>query len=172
MNNIKGIITYIITGLYSVGKITRSQDPNFRTAYWLTIKRSLNLKRNPSSLRHTSTEHVKTPSRGGDISIMVLQREAFYISTLYIVSHKGLNLEFNLKPFVWLDWFWKKTKHFSWYDLRNTFINLTPFWKLYFCWWKISLLFSLFDFFVSSCSRSQQSLANCQTELASISKPF
>lgn len=58
------------------------------------------MKHNLSSLRYFGIEHVKAPRRGGDINNILLRREAFYIFHLNTLSPKGLNLDFDLKPFL------------------------------------------------------------------------
>ena len=52
-----------------------------------------------SSLRYLGIERVKLPPRGGDIDTLLLQREAFWISTLNTVA-KGLNESFDIRPFL------------------------------------------------------------------------
>lgn len=53
-----------------------------------------------SSLRYTGIEKVNLPRRGGDIDTILLQREAFWMFTLDTLSPKGLNEDFDLRPFL------------------------------------------------------------------------
>ncbi len=55
---------------------------------------------NVSALRYTGIELVKPPDRGGDVNSLLLRREAFWIYTLGTLSPKGLNEEFDLRPFL------------------------------------------------------------------------
>uniref|UniRef100_A0A4W5PKF4 pyrroline-5-carboxylate reductase n=1 Tax=Hucho hucho TaxID=62062 RepID=A0A4W5PKF4_9TELE len=49
-----------------------------------------------SSLRYTGIEHVALPRRGGNIEILLLQREAYWIFYLKTLTPKGLNIDFDL----------------------------------------------------------------------------
>lgn len=55
---------------------------------------------NVSSLRYIGIELVKQPARGGDINSLILRREAFWIYTLDTLAPKGLNVDFDLRPFL------------------------------------------------------------------------
>nr|XP_055053666.1 uncharacterized protein LOC129438772 isoform X1 [Misgurnus anguillicaudatus] len=55
---------------------------------------------NLASLRYCGIEVVKTPPRGGDINSLLLRREAFWIYTLDTLFPKGMNEEFDLRPFL------------------------------------------------------------------------
>lgn len=53
-----------------------------------------------SSLRYLGIELVKLPSRGGNINSLLLKREAYWIYKLDTLSPRGLNEDFDLRPFL------------------------------------------------------------------------
>ena len=53
-----------------------------------------------STLSYCGIELVKQPSRGGDLNALLLKREAFWIYTLDTLSPRGLNEDFDLRPFL------------------------------------------------------------------------
>lgn len=55
---------------------------------------------NVSTLRYLGIEQVKISNRGGDLNALLLKREAFWIYTLNTISPKGMNEEFDLRPFL------------------------------------------------------------------------
>lgn len=55
---------------------------------------------NVSTLRYVGIEQIQLSNRGGDVNNKLLQREAFWIFTLDTMSPKGLNEEFDLRPFL------------------------------------------------------------------------
>jgi len=55
---------------------------------------------NVSSLRYCGIELVKQPFRGGDVNRLLLKWEAFWIYTLDTLAPKGLNEDFDLRPFL------------------------------------------------------------------------
>lgn len=55
---------------------------------------------NLATLQYIGIEHVAIPRRGGDIDNLLLRREAFYIYTLNTIAPKGMNMYFDLKPFL------------------------------------------------------------------------
>lgn len=55
---------------------------------------------NVSALRYLGIEQVKLTSRGGDINSLLLKREAYWIYTLETLNPKGLNEDFDLRPFL------------------------------------------------------------------------
>ncbi len=59
-----------------------------------------NSRHSVSTLQHIGIEVVKCPRRGGDINILILQREAFWIFTLDTLSPRGLNEDFDIRPFL------------------------------------------------------------------------
>ncbi|KAL2092169.1 hypothetical protein ACEWY4_011967 [Coilia grayii] len=116
---IKGVITcntnnviYMLRcpcGLAYIGKTTRclktriaehrsnirNQDDKSPVAIHFT-----KAAHNVSTLRYTGIEQVKPPSRGGDINALLLRREAYWIYTLGTLSPRGMNEEFDLRPFL------------------------------------------------------------------------
>ena len=50
------------------------------------------------SLKYTGIEHVALPRRGGNIEILLLQRDAYWISYLKTLTPSGLNIDFDLRP--------------------------------------------------------------------------
>ena len=117
--NIKGIITcntnnviYMLKcpcGLAYIGKTTRplktrisehrsnirNHDPKSPVAVHFTQH-----GHSVSTLRYSGIEVIKSPRRGGDINALLLKREAFWIYSLETLSPKGLNEEFDLRPFL------------------------------------------------------------------------
>ncbi|XP_041922081.1 uncharacterized protein LOC121685553 [Alosa sapidissima] len=117
--NIKGTITcntsnviYMLKcpcGLAYIGKTTRplktrisehrsnirNHDPKSPVAVHFT-----QCSDNLSSLRYCGIEVVKTPTRGGDINSLLLKKEAFWIYTLDTLAPRGMNEEFDLRPFL------------------------------------------------------------------------
>lgn len=59
-----------------------------------------NAKHSVSCLKYTGIEKVNPARRGGDIDTILLQREAFWIYTLDTLSPRGLNEDFDLRPFL------------------------------------------------------------------------
>ncbi len=59
-----------------------------------------NSRHSVSTLQYIGIEVVKCPRRGGDINILLLQREAFWIFTLDTLSPRGLNEDFDIHPFL------------------------------------------------------------------------
>lgn len=57
-------------------------------------------RHNVSALRYQGIEHVTLSNRGGDINSALLKREAFWIYTLDTLNPRGLNEEFDLRPFL------------------------------------------------------------------------
>lgn len=57
-------------------------------------------KHSVSSLKYTGIEKVNSPRRGGDMDTILLQREAFWIYTLDTLNPRGLNEDFDLRPFL------------------------------------------------------------------------
>lgn len=57
-------------------------------------------RHNVSTLRYLGIEHIQLTNRGGDINSVLFKREAFWIYTLDTLSPKGLNKDFDLKPFL------------------------------------------------------------------------
>ena len=55
-----------------------------------------------SSLIYTGIEHVALPRRGGNMEILLLQREAYWISCLKTLTPGALNIDFDLSPFNYL----------------------------------------------------------------------
>lgn len=53
-----------------------------------------------ASLRYIGIERIQPPSRGGDVNSILLKREALWIYTLDTLSPKGLNEDFDLRPFL------------------------------------------------------------------------
>ena len=53
-----------------------------------------------SSLRYTAVQKVNQSNRGGDFENALLRREAFWISYLNTLSPNGLNMDFDLRPFL------------------------------------------------------------------------
>ena len=53
-----------------------------------------------SSLRYIGIEQVSKPRRGGDFDSLLLQREAAWIYKLQTLAPHGLNVEFDLRPFL------------------------------------------------------------------------
>ena len=53
-----------------------------------------------SSLRYIGIEKVNVPRRGGDIEQLLLKREASWIYQLKTLSPMGLNIDFDLRPFL------------------------------------------------------------------------
>ena len=51
-----------------------------------------------SSLKYTGIEHIALPRRGGNIEILLLQREAYWRSYLKTLTPSGLNIDFDLSP--------------------------------------------------------------------------
>lgn len=73
----------------------RNHDTKSPVAVHFTMK-----KHNVSSLKYVGIEQVKLPPRGGDINSLLLKREAFWIYTLGTLAPKGLNEDFDLRPFL------------------------------------------------------------------------
>ena len=117
--NIKGVIScnsknviYMLKcpcGLAYIGKTSRSlktriseHRSNIRThdsrspvaVHFTTFSHSV------STLSYCGIELVKQPSRGGDLNALLLKREAFWIYTLDTLSPRGLNEDFDLRPFL------------------------------------------------------------------------
>ncbi len=59
-----------------------------------------NSRHSVSTLQYIGIEVVKCPRRGGDINKLLLQREAFWIFTLDTLSPRGLNEDFDIRPFL------------------------------------------------------------------------
>ena len=55
---------------------------------------------NVSTLRYTGIELVQSPRRGGDVNNMLLKRELFWIHTLQTLAPKGLNEDYDIRPFL------------------------------------------------------------------------
>lgn len=55
---------------------------------------------NVSTLKYIGIEQVHLPKRGGNIDNILLKREAFWIYTLDTLSPRGLNEDFDLRPFL------------------------------------------------------------------------
>ena len=53
-----------------------------------------------SSLRYIGIEHVTLPRRGGDLDNLLLKREAAWNFNLKFFAPFGLNVDFDLKPFL------------------------------------------------------------------------
>ena len=53
-----------------------------------------------SSLQYIGIEKVSMPRRGGEIEKLLLKREAFWIQSLKTLTPFGLNVDFDLKPFL------------------------------------------------------------------------
>ena len=53
-----------------------------------------------SSLKYTGIEHIALPRTGGNIEILLLQREAYWISCLKTLTPSGLNIDFDLRLFL------------------------------------------------------------------------
>ncbi len=56
-------------------------------------------KHNVSTLKYIGIESLKQPRRGGDLNSMLLKRELFWIFTLDTLSPRGLNEDFDIRPF-------------------------------------------------------------------------
>lgn len=116
---IKGVITcntknviYMIKcpcGLAYIGKTTRclkTRIAEHRSNIRLRDEKNpvavhFNMaKHNLAALQYIGIEHVAIPRRGGDVDNLLLRREAFYIYTLNTMSPKGMNMYFDLKPFL------------------------------------------------------------------------
>lgn len=115
---IKGIITcstnvvYLIKcicGVWYVGKTKRSQKT--RIAEHRSNIRTLD-QRNPvavhfmearhniRSLRYIGIEHVKATRSGGHTDNLLLRRELYWIHRLSTMSPRGLDQEFDIRPFL------------------------------------------------------------------------
>ena len=55
---------------------------------------------NVSTLRYCGIESIQPPRRGGDIKNILLKRELFWIHTLQTLAPKGLNEEYDIRPFL------------------------------------------------------------------------
>lgn len=55
---------------------------------------------NVSTLKYIGIEQIQLPRRGGDIDTLLLRREAYWIYTLDTLNPKGLNEDFDLRPFL------------------------------------------------------------------------
>lgn len=53
-----------------------------------------------SSLKYIGIEQITPPRRGGDVNALLLKREAYWIYTLNTLVPRGLNEEFDLRPFL------------------------------------------------------------------------
>ncbi len=73
----------------------RHRDPKSPVAQHFANSRHSN-----STLQYIGIEGVKCPWCGGDINILLLQREAFWIFTLDTLSPRGLNEDFDIRPFL------------------------------------------------------------------------
>ncbi|XP_073721933.1 uncharacterized protein [Misgurnus anguillicaudatus] len=73
----------------------RHRDPKSPVAQHFT-----DLRHSVSTLQYIGIEQVKYPRRGGDINKLLLQRELYWIYTLNTLSPKGLNEEFDIRPFL------------------------------------------------------------------------
>lgn len=58
-----------------------------------------NYQHNVSSLRYTGIELVKPLCRGGDINTVLLKQETFWIYELDTLSPRGINEDFDIRPF-------------------------------------------------------------------------
>ncbi len=59
-----------------------------------------NSRHSVSTLQYIGIEAVKCPRRGDDMNKLLLQREAFWIFTLDTLSPRGLNEDFDIRPFL------------------------------------------------------------------------
>lgn len=73
----------------------RNKDTKSPVAIHFTDKRH-----NVSTLKYQGIEQVKLSNRGGDINSALLKREAFWIYTLDTLAPRGLNEDFDLRPFL------------------------------------------------------------------------
>lgn len=90
-----------------IGKTTRSlkmriseHRSNIRTRDMRSPVAAHFAQANVSSLQYIGIESVKAPRRGGDINKLLLQRECYWIHRLRTLSPRGLNEEFDVRPFL------------------------------------------------------------------------
>ena len=112
-SNTANNVTYLLKcpcGLTYVGKTSRplktrisehrsnicNKDTKSPVAIHFTERRY-----NVSALKYLGIEHVKQFNRGGDINSALLKREVFWIYTLYTLSPRGINKDFDSRPFLW-----------------------------------------------------------------------
>nr|XP_055053423.1 uncharacterized protein LOC129438630 [Misgurnus anguillicaudatus] len=105
-------VIYMLTcpcGLSYIGKTTRTLKTRIsehRSAIRNGITSSpvavhfMNAKHNVSSLKYVGIESIKCPRRGGNVDNMLLKRELFWIYTLNTLAPRGLNEEFDIRPFL------------------------------------------------------------------------
>ena len=109
--NTKGVIyvIYCPCGKYYVGKTMRALKT--RIAEHRSSIRCKNLLypvaahfveagHSISSLRYLGVEKLPTPRRGGDFDNSLLKREAWWIHSLNTLAPNGLNIDFDLRPFL------------------------------------------------------------------------
>ncbi|XP_035254901.1 uncharacterized protein LOC118217183, partial [Anguilla anguilla] len=60
----------------------------------------MQVNHNVSSLQYIGMEKVRVPRRGGNINRLLLQTECYWIYRLNTLSPKGLNEEFDIRPFL------------------------------------------------------------------------
>ena len=58
---------------------------------------------NLNTFRYLGVEKVERSRRGGDIEKKLLQRETYWIYKLNTMSPNGLNEEFDIRPFLWIN---------------------------------------------------------------------
>lgn len=105
-------VIYLLTcpcGLCYVGKTTRALKTRIsehRSAIRNCVATSpvaqhfMKAKHNVSSLKFIGLETVKYPRRGGDLDNLLLKRELFWIYTLETLAPRGLNEDFDIRPFL------------------------------------------------------------------------
>lgn len=117
--NIKGIISCSTTnviymlkcpcGLAYIGKTTRSLKTRIaehRSAIRNNVATSSvavhfsAANHNVSTLKYIRIETIKPLRRGGDINSLLLKRELYWIHTLNTLAPKGLNEDFDIRPFL------------------------------------------------------------------------
>lgn len=96
-------------GLSYIGKTTRALKTRIsehRSAIRNGVTSSpvavhfMNAKHNISSLKYVGIENIKCPRRGGNVDNLLLKRELFWIYTLNTLAPRGLNEDFDIRPFL------------------------------------------------------------------------
>ena len=109
--NTKGVIyvIYCPCGKYYVGKTTRALKTRIaehrssircKNLLYPVAEHFLEADHPVSALRYIGIEKVPVPRRGGDLDNTLLKREAFWIHFLNTLTPNGLNVDFDLRPFL------------------------------------------------------------------------